>query len=388
MSDFTRDGYKVADYGFMAGDLVRVQAYADAMRRVITPETVVLEIGTGSGLFAMHACQLGAKRVYAIEVEDAVEAARESAAANGFADRITFYHAASTQVTLPELADVLISDLRGTLPLHNHHLETIRDARARLLNPGALQLPQQDTIFFAPVYAPESYQDRVEPWKKNPFGLNMDAGRKTTINTYFTHRVKPEEIILPAQTWAEIDYCRDDAPLNYAHTLTWTIDQPLVVDALQGWFEARIYDEIGYRTSPDQPRLAYNTAYFPLEQPVSVQAGETLSVFMRADNHGGLYTWSWKTRVIGADQRERISFQQSTFFASVGSLRQRAPMYQPGLSRSGIIDGTILTWMNDGAAVAEIARRLMAQFPDVYPDTGAALAKAGNMSIRYGNHAP
>jgi len=388
MSGFTGDGYKLADYGSMASDLVRVQAYADAMRRVITPESIVLEIGTGSGVFAMHACQLGAKRVYAIEVEDAIESARTSAAANGFADRIVFYHAASTQVTLPEHANVLISDLRGTLPLHNHHLETIADARARLLQPDAIQLPQTDTIYFAPVSAPESYQERVEPWKKNPFGLNMDAGRSVTINAFSAHRVKPEEIVLPAQVWAEIDYRRETA-LNYARMLTWTVDQPLTVDALQGWFEAQVFEDIRYRTSPDQPALAYNTAYFPLAHPVTLQAGETLSVFLRADNAGGLYTWSWTTRITGADQKERLSFQQSTFFANLGSgraMRQRAPVYQPGLNRAGAVDAAILGWMAEGLTVGVLSQRLIEQFPDQFPTYGAALAKAGEMSVRYGDH--
>ncbi len=205
MSGFHKDGYSVSSFGGMAADLPRIQAYSEALRRVITPESVVVEIGTGSGVMAMHACQLGARRVYAIEAEDAIETARVSAAQNGFADRIVFIHDVSTNVTLPEPGDVLFSDLRGILPLHNAHLETIIDARRRFLKPGGVQIPQRDTLYVAPVSAPDVYQDVVEPWTKNPFGLNMDAGRQWTINQRYRRRVQAEQIAFPPQVWAVLD---------------------------------------------------------------------------------------------------------------------------------------------------------------------------------------
>ena len=62
--------------------------------------------------------------------------AREIAAANGFADRIDFFQELSTEVELPERADVIVSDLRGVLPAYQHHIGAIADARERLLAPG------------------------------------------------------------------------------------------------------------------------------------------------------------------------------------------------------------------------------------------------------------
>ncbi len=87
----------------MIGDSVRMDAYAQALRQVVKPNSVVLDIGTGTGIFAMLACKFGARRVYAIEPNDAVQVARETAIINGFAERIEFFQALSTQVTLPEL---------------------------------------------------------------------------------------------------------------------------------------------------------------------------------------------------------------------------------------------------------------------------------------------
>ena len=81
-----------------------MDAYAAALRRVVKPDSVVMDLGCGPGLFALLACKLGARRVYAVEPENVVGLAREAAAANGFADRIEFFEKFSTEIMLPEPA--------------------------------------------------------------------------------------------------------------------------------------------------------------------------------------------------------------------------------------------------------------------------------------------
>ena len=90
----------------MIADHVRMAAYEQALRRTVRPDSVVVDIGTGTGIFSLLACQFGARKVYAIEPDSAIEVAREIAAANGYQDRITFIQDLSTAVTLPEGADV------------------------------------------------------------------------------------------------------------------------------------------------------------------------------------------------------------------------------------------------------------------------------------------
>lgn len=94
--------YSIADYGAMIEDTARIDGFIRAFRRVITRDTVVVDIGTGTGILALLACQLGARRVYAIEPDEAIQVAREAAAANGYADRVEYLQALSTAVTLPE----------------------------------------------------------------------------------------------------------------------------------------------------------------------------------------------------------------------------------------------------------------------------------------------
>src|SRR5437867_7400576 len=139
--------YTVYEYGGLLFDRIRSDAYAQALRQEVRPGSVVVDIGTGTGMFALLACQFGAKKVYAIEPDEAIQVAREMAAANGFSDRVEFFQDVSTRVDLPEQADVIVSDLRGLLPLFCRHLPSITHARRRFLPPGGTLIPRRDTLW-------------------------------------------------------------------------------------------------------------------------------------------------------------------------------------------------------------------------------------------------
>src|SRR5947207_10084620 len=128
-----KDMYSVSDYGAMISDHTRMAPYVEALRRYVRPDSVVVDIGTGTGIFALLACKFGARKVYAIEPNEAIQIARELAAANGYTETVEFIEDYSTRVNLPERADVVISDLRGVLPLSGRHLLDIIDARKRFL---------------------------------------------------------------------------------------------------------------------------------------------------------------------------------------------------------------------------------------------------------------
>jgi protein arginine N-methyltransferase 1 len=65
----------------MIADNVRTSAYEQALRQSIRPGSTVLDIGTGIGFFAVLACHLGARKAIAVEPDDAIQVAREAAAA-------------------------------------------------------------------------------------------------------------------------------------------------------------------------------------------------------------------------------------------------------------------------------------------------------------------
>ena len=74
----------------MINDAPRNHFYQEALRKVITPETVVLEIGAGSGLLSIMAARAGAKKVIAIEGNPEIASlARRTILANGMQVMLT-----------------------------------------------------------------------------------------------------------------------------------------------------------------------------------------------------------------------------------------------------------------------------------------------------------
>jgi len=97
----------------MLGDLVRGETYRRAIESVITPDSVVLDMGAGSGILSFFAAAAGAKKVYAIERTDIVNLTRELAHLNGLSNRVEIIQADVLDIKLTEKVDVLVSEWLG-----------------------------------------------------------------------------------------------------------------------------------------------------------------------------------------------------------------------------------------------------------------------------------
>ena len=377
--------YSVSGYGTMMADHIRTEAYAQALRSVIRPDSVVADLGSGTGIFALLACRFGARRVYAVEPDNAIQVAREAARANGFADRIEFIQEISTRITLAEPADVVVSDMRGVLPLFQHHIPSIVDARARHLKPGGTLIPQRDTLWAAVVEAPEPYAKLVDPWGEGKFELEMSAGRRIVLNTWSKARVKPEQLLTNPQCWATIDYRSVVSP-NIDGAFTTSVNRAGTAHGVLVWFDSVLLDGIGFSNSPHTPELVYGSALVPWLEPVGVSPRDSVSITLRANLVGEDYIWRWDSCVRGADGTVRAEFQQTTFRGVPvvpRELRKRAADYSPVLNEEGKIDQLILSLMGTGFSVDEIAARVQEQFPGRFRAPRDAMTRVGDLSLKY-----
>jgi SAM-dependent methyltransferase len=139
----------------MLDDRERTSRFIQAIEDTIQEGDVVIDLGTGTGILALAAARAGAKHVYAIEAGDIAGAAEALIEANGFSDRITVVRGWSTQVELPQAADLLVSEIIGGEPLSERVLENTRDAFKRHLKPNARMVPRGMRVFGLPVPRPE-----------------------------------------------------------------------------------------------------------------------------------------------------------------------------------------------------------------------------------------
>ena len=312
--------YSLHFYGQMLADATRMEAYAAALRRAVRPDSVVMDLGCGPGVFAVLACKLGARRVYAVEPENVIGLAREIATANGCADRIEFFDKLSTEITLSESADVIISDLRGVLPWFEQHIPSIKDARARLLARGGVLIPHRDVLWAALVEAPEQYAELVGPWQDNKFGLDLSAGTRLITNNWRKTHLEAEQFLVEPVCWTTIDYYEVESPDIHVR-VSWQAARNGTAHGVAVWFDSELIDGICLSNHPAALTMIYGAGFFPFSQPVEVKEGERIELQLAADLVQDSYVWRWETDF------PNVNFKQSTFYGvplSATQLRKSA----------------------------------------------------------------
>lgn len=316
-------GYPLAGYGEMIEDNGRMESYVAALHRVIRPGAVVLDIGAGTGIFAMIACQLGAGKAIAVEPNPAIRLARRMVAANGFADRVECIEGMSTELELSRRADVIISDLRGVLPLFTHHLPSIIDARERLLAPDGVLIPQRDILYAAPVEATRAYQRIERPWRNNSYGLDLSAAAHYEANRWNKATIKPEQLLASARCWLKLDYGTLTRCDGGGH-LSWAVERDGILHGIAVWFDTELAEGIGFSNAPGQTPLIYGQGFMPLPAPVQVEAGGRIEADISAHWVKREYIWRWRGEVFGFEGAIKARFDQSTFAGKLTSVRTQS----------------------------------------------------------------
>lgn len=381
-------GYSLREYGKMITCEPRMGAFAQALRRAITPGCEVIDLGAGPGAFALLACQYGAGHVTAIEPDVSISVARQMARDNGYADRITFVSDLSTKWQPTKMADVVISDIRGVMPLFEHHIPTIKDVRARLLKPGGIQIPGIDRIHAALVEAPDFYAEFHTPWLENAYGLNLSAAHVYAVNDWSRTWQPSKALLSEPQLFATLDYRQITDP-NHRATMSFKAARPGVAHGILMWFETELVPDLapglGYSNGPDAPEQVYGQAFFPLESPISLAAGMGAEAEVSAHLIDGEYVWSWAIRATDTEGRTH-AFRQSSFKSQIldrAKLSARASNFTPPATQEHGIDAYCLQQFDGETDLSQLADMAKGAFPDYFTTHRLAFDYVAKLSARY-----
>jgi protein arginine N-methyltransferase 1 len=356
------DQYSIAHYSLMTRDRARLGPYVEAVRRAVEPDSVVMDIGTGTGVVAFAAAMAGARRVIAVEPNEVIELARQIARDNDLGEKIEFHRTRSTELQPPERADVIVSDLRGVSPFHPGHVQTIIDARERLLAPGGCLIARADTVFAAPAEVPESYGLHVGHWDDNLLGMNMAAARELAANVRFHHETRPDQLLSEPRTLSRLDYATITSP-NLDVRVAFEAMRAGTVHGFSVWFESELDDDLRVSTAPGTPLLAYGRPLYPVEKPLAVQPGDRVQLRFRTALVRGSYVTSWSGAVNGGEQR----FSQSTLGVTdftPSDLALLGPDSRPRSTGAAEALRALLGWMDGTTSVDELAHRAYREFGD------------------------
>jgi SAM-dependent methyltransferase len=377
--------YSVYFYGQMLADTPRLRAYVEALKRSVKPGAVVVDLGCGPGFFALLACQLGARRVYAIEPDDVIQVAREAAVANGCAERIEFLQDFSTEITTSEPADLIVSDLRGVLPWYQNNIRSIIDARTRLLAHRGVLISRRDLLWVSVVEAPEPYNEIVSPWERTD--MDLSAAKRVVTHTWRKARINADQLLASPVCCYKLDYNEIETNDLETNALL-EVNRSGTAHGFAVWFDSELIDGVGFSNNPREPELIYGQAFFPLPHPVAIELGDRIELRLKANLVRGNYLWRWDTTILAAETLQpRASFRQSTLSGvplSPNQLRKQSAGYKPTLNEAGQVRSFIMEAMTGDNSLEEIATRLVERFPKRYADWKSALDDVTAVSLEFG----
>lgn len=103
------------------------QLALESLERCVTAGSLVIDVGTGSGILSVAALQLGARLAVALDLDIAsLDSARENFTLNGYRATVA---AASADCVASEMADIVVANISGTVLL------SLADELLRIVRP-------------------------------------------------------------------------------------------------------------------------------------------------------------------------------------------------------------------------------------------------------------
>jgi len=270
-------------------DEARLSSYRRAIEASVKPGDIVVDIGCGTGVLSFLACEAGANAVYAIEAGPIIETARELAIDNGFADRVTFIEGWSTEVEIPELADVLITETIGSAALDEGIIAWVADARARMLRPDPVVLPERLRLWVA---AAESFDDHglVADWWSPDLLYDYAAARRRAERTLWFVDIELESLLGQPEVAADVHLATapDETTNSSGHL---QMDRDGTVHGLACWFDSLLCTGVTVHNYPPREHSSWSHGFLPLAEPLKVSAGDRLSWELSVSADGAHWTW-------------------------------------------------------------------------------------------------
>ena len=291
----------------LIADRVRHASFHAALTRAITPGvTTVADIGAGTGLLGLMASKLGAKRVYLYETAEVAGVAARILKANK-ARNCELFACHSTQMIDPPRVDVVVSETLGNYAFEENIIDTMADARARHLAPGGLLIPSGIKQFVSPVVSDRIHRE-LTVWDEIGFGLDLAIGKGMSLNNAYVRVLQPAELLDgggSAVMWDRIDFTRDAKSARRGEA-RWGVEKPATIYGFATWWEAYLAPGIVLSTAPDAAQTHWEQLYFPLLEPMSLAAGEAVSLSLRSrsSEEGGTHL-AWTATHEDANGRQR-----------------------------------------------------------------------------------
>jgi protein arginine N-methyltransferase 1 len=356
--------------------------FRKAILEAVHEGDTVLDLGAGTGVHAVFACEAGASRVYAVESDRIIDLAREIVDRNGCSDRVVFVEGSSTEVEIPERVDVMVANLG-----FDSTLRYLPDARDRFLSEGGRIIPRSMELIAAPVESPDAHARDVAFWKADCFGVDLEPMWKVAANTVHVDRFDPEQLLSLPQTlmgveMREVDGGRMSGRASYVARRTGTMH------GLASWYVQHLDDHTAVSLAPPLrlPYPLWHHCFFPLREPVRIEEGDRVEVEIRLAPYADAGTYmTWEVTVEGREvsMASRHSTLEGTPL-SKEALERQLPQYRPTLSSRGEAARAVLDLAAARRNLEWIEAETCRRFPTLFRERRDAAAFVSKVLRDYG----
>jgi len=362
----------------MVFDDVRNEAYGIALTAAITPESVVLDLGSGLGIHGLMAAARGARRVYLVDPSPVVAVAQKVAAANGFADKVVCIQEKIERANLPEKVDVIVSVFTGNFLLEEDLLPSLFFARDRYLKADGVLIPGSAEMRAVPVSAESYFAKHISDWSQPSQSIDFSIIRRFAANAnyYDGQRNREVEFLAEPQTLTALDFARAEQAAC-SNEISFTAERDGICHGFLGWFRMKL-GHAWLSTSPLKPAMHWSQVFFPVDPPFVLHAGECVHLKLNRPQFG---EWSWIYEHNGIRQT------RSTFLShalDMSRLRAHNPENRATLSEKGEVVKFVLARMDGVITVETLIQEAIQEFGERFSSTEELTEITRSIVSQYG----
>lgn len=135
----------------LLADSTRNRSLFRSLKLAVKQGMRVLDLGAGTGIWAVAAAMMGAGSAVAVEMDSMlIGVIRELAESNGVSNKVEVVQGHSSAIQLDGKFDLVITETIGNLAFEEQIVPTVIDARNRFLKTGGILIPDSVSLMVAP----------------------------------------------------------------------------------------------------------------------------------------------------------------------------------------------------------------------------------------------
>jgi tetratricopeptide (TPR) repeat protein len=286
----------------MLADHERNNAFERAIQNAVKTDSVVLDIGTGSGILSMMAAKHGAKQVVTCEVSSHIaEVAERIIEKNGFKDKVKVLNLKSTQLTktdLTEKPNLIIAEIFDAGLIGEMAIPTFRHALKELCADNCQIIPAKANVVGKLIHIPSSAS--VNPMKSiSGFDLSpFDQFRVP--KEYISEDLKLSDHKFLSTEFDMLHYdfmnLGDPIPENSFQTKSISVkaSEDGFLHGVAFWFNLFLDEHTALSSRPERLNNHWGQALFFFEEHIGLKKGDAVTLEVC---HNDIHIWFKAPRV-------------------------------------------------------------------------------------------